>query len=76
MKKILLYTLLVLSFFTIQLNASDSKTMTKEEFIKRMMEREQRKKDLVAKTEAIREENQALDKLEKTLDKVINVLGK
>ncbi|PHS55979.1 MAG: hypothetical protein COB17_10465 [Sulfurimonas sp.] len=66
MKKILFSTLLLI-LTTSLFSANDSKKMTDEELIAKIMQLEKREQKAIAKTKA-------LDKLEKTVDKLAKTL--
>lgn len=66
MQKLLaIFFITLLSFSTLQ--AEQKKQMTKEEFMKIIMQQEQRKKDAKAKTKETEELKKSVNKLAKTL---------
>lgn len=73
MKKIFIYVFI--TFLTSSLYAEDSKpAMTKDEFMKKIMQLENRKKKAISKTKAMKEETKKLKKLNKTLDELNDML--
>jgi len=80
MKKIL-YSILLLILTTSLVSADESKKMTDEELIAKIMQLEKREQEAdtritkaIEKTERIKEKTKALEKLEKTVDKLAKTL--
>lgn len=74
MKKLL--SILFISLLTLSsLQAEEKKQMSKEEFMKMIMQQEKDKNDAKAKTKAEQEKTKKIKEVRKASDKLVNMVG-